>query len=1056
MPDDTSVGKQSTHLVGGPLQGTPADHAGEAAGRYRIVESHAHGGLGEVFLAHDTELHRSVALKEIRPELAGHADLRARFVLEAEITGGLEHPGIVPVYGLGAYADGRPFYAMRFIRGESLTAAIARLHDSQAERRDGSARILELRKLLGSFITVCNTVAYAHSRGVIHRDLKPDNIMLGAYGETLLVDWGLAKLVASPEDLAEHGGDAAASDWSTAAICPSAAVDSTPTEMGTAIGTLSYMSPEQAAGLIDQLGPASDIYSLGATLYVLLTGEVPFAVDATREEVMRAIIVGRFLGPRTRKAEIPRALEAICLKAMALDPLRRYASARTLAEDVEAWLADAPVRAWREPLRIRLGRWMRRHRTAVSGAGAALLVAMVCLLVGVILLTRANRREHDARDLAERREEEAQHNFRMARDAVDQYLTRVSQDPRLAAQDLEPLRRELLQTAREFYEQFVAQQPREPQLQAERAWACFRLAEITRQIGSGREAIELLEKAKDAFGTLSRQFPADAKYCSGVAKSRLELGLLRLDNGQTNEAATELQAARQVAEALTAGNPKVASYQMDLADIHQALARLYTADKQFAAAEAHYQRALEVHSRLAKGMPDEPQFQSALAGTRSNLGLLYQLCSRPQEAVLSLTAAREIQNRLVAKYPNNLQYQSDLATTCNNLAVLYGSLSGRLAEAEAEAAHKTALEVRKRLAEAHRYVIQYQGDLARSYNNLATLFCQHGRLAEAEKAYLAAREIHQQLSDEHPEVPEYQNDLAATLNNLGNLFSDVDRRQEAESAFRKAIEIRQRLAIRYPEHSDYQNDLAATYNNLATLLPQLGRLDEAEAAYQAALKIRRKLSERYRDVGDYRFDLGTTYANLGQLAKSRDHFEAAKQYCTQAIALLENDGKPRFENSLATHALRNAYWGCAEADDRLGLHAEALAAWDRAIALDPGEGRNMLRLGRAESLAEVGQHARAAAEVHDLLEPAQDFGPVLYRLAVIDAIAAAAAAKDASLSTAQRPQLQERYTAESVAILQKAQRAGYFDDPSHRKALHDDPRWEPFRSREDFRKAVGN
>ena len=162
--------------------------------RFRILRPHARGGLGEVFVARDEELNRDVALKEIRGEHADNKDSRGRFVLEAEITGGLEHPGIVPVYGLGQYADGRPYYAMRFIQGDSLKEAISAFHSEQNANASDSERSLQLRKLLGRFIDVCQAIGYAHSRGVLHRDLKPGNIMLGKYGETLVVDWGLAKV----------------------------------------------------------------------------------------------------------------------------------------------------------------------------------------------------------------------------------------------------------------------------------------------------------------------------------------------------------------------------------------------------------------------------------------------------------------------------------------------------------------------------------------------------------------------------------------------------------------------------------------------------------------------------------------------------------------------------------------------------------------------------------------------------------------------------------------------------------------------------------------------
>ena len=161
--------------------------------RFRVLRPHAQGGLGAVFVALDAELHREVALKQILEHHADNPVSRQRFLLEAEVTGGLEHPGIVPVYGLGTYQDGRPYYAMRFIRGDSLKDAIAAFHSDLGLKADAGRRSLELRQLLRRFLDVCNAIEYAHSRGVLHRDIKPANIVVGKHGETLVVDWGLAK-----------------------------------------------------------------------------------------------------------------------------------------------------------------------------------------------------------------------------------------------------------------------------------------------------------------------------------------------------------------------------------------------------------------------------------------------------------------------------------------------------------------------------------------------------------------------------------------------------------------------------------------------------------------------------------------------------------------------------------------------------------------------------------------------------------------------------------------------------------------------------------------------
>ncbi len=262
---------------------------GRAAGdgqRFRVLRPHARGGLGAVFVAIDAELNREVALKQILDHHADDAISRARFVLEAEITGGLEHPGIVPVYGLGASGDGRPYYAMRFIRGESLKEAIAAFHADPRMMDDPGRRTLALRELLRRFTDVCNAIGYAHTRGVIHRDIKPANVIVGKYGETLVVDWGLAKAIGKPEP-------GSPSDERT--LIPSSASGTAETLPGSALGTPAYMSPEQAAGDLDRLGPRSDVYSLGATLYCLLTGKAPFEGDDLGAVLRRPS--GRFPAP---------------------------------------------------------------------------------------------------------------------------------------------------------------------------------------------------------------------------------------------------------------------------------------------------------------------------------------------------------------------------------------------------------------------------------------------------------------------------------------------------------------------------------------------------------------------------------------------------------------------------------------------------------------------------------------------------------------------------------------------------------------------------------------
>src|SRR5262245_59564637 len=360
--------------------------------RFRILRPHARGGLGAVFVALDSELNREVALKQILDRHADDPGSRARFLLEAEVTGRLEHPGVVPVYGLGCDVGGRPFYAMRLVKGQSLKGAVEHFH-AAGGTGDPRRWNLGLRQLLSRFVAVCNVVAYAHSRGVIHRDLKPANILLGPYGETLVVDWGLAKVVGRGEAAARSGA-------AEATLEPGSGSGSSETLPGTALGTPAYMSPEQAEGRLERVGPKSDVYSLGATLYCLLTGKPP--IDETEVgEALRRVQRGEFPPPRAVRPSISPGLEAISLKALALKPEARYPSARALAGEIEHWLADEPVSVYREPITVRMTRWGRRHRTLATGLGVLLITTVVGLAIAATLIHREQLRTDEKRIEAE-------------------------------------------------------------------------------------------------------------------------------------------------------------------------------------------------------------------------------------------------------------------------------------------------------------------------------------------------------------------------------------------------------------------------------------------------------------------------------------------------------------------------------------------------------------------------------------------------------------------------------------------------------------------------------
>jgi serine/threonine protein kinase/FtsZ-binding cell division protein ZapB len=390
------------------------------AGRYRPLQLHACGGLGEVFTARDEELGREVALKRMRRLAASSPARSRRFQFEAEITGRLDHPGVVPVYGLGRDASGRLYYAMRFIRGQTLQQAIEQFHRIAPSGNDFGARAIAFQKLLRSFLAVCQTIGYAHSRNVIHRDLKPANIMLGNYGETLVVDWGLAKRL--DEQAAASGPTPETAEGAAPPVADQ-------TILGQVKGSPAYMSPEQAEGRTDAIGPRSDVYSLGATLYTILAGKPPFAEMAIHD-LLDAVRRGDFPAPRRVRSDVPPALEAVCLKAMRRHPADRYATALELAAEVEHWLADDPVSAWREPWTWRARRWLKRHRTLAT-SGLTTLLATLVLLAGFLVRLNAEKDKlavaNTALQAANENLEERNRQLKAAREEAEQNLRQALQ-----------------------------------------------------------------------------------------------------------------------------------------------------------------------------------------------------------------------------------------------------------------------------------------------------------------------------------------------------------------------------------------------------------------------------------------------------------------------------------------------------------------------------------------------------------------------------------------------------------------------------------------------------
>ena len=341
--------------------------------RFRKQKLHEQGGLGNVWLAEDAELDRDVVVKEIKSKYANSASHRARFARETKITGSLEHPGIVPVYGQGFSNDGSPFFAMQFIQGKNLRRSIKQFHaGTNAEKTSR-----EFNRLIQHFIDVCDTIEYAHNQGVIHRDIKPENIMVGQFGETYLIDWGLACNAASRSNEGLAAGGEVDCDQEQSELLSQA---------GQTIGSPAFMSPEQADGSLEKVTAAADVYGLGATLFSLLTGsENPNRV-VVDQKLPRFEQFGLHAQPHLKP------LLSVCHKAMATEPADRYSSVQKLREDVENFQLDKQVMAHEESVFERLSRWLRRNRTFLSAAVMTLaLVSLVSMFAAFWINSERNR-----------------------------------------------------------------------------------------------------------------------------------------------------------------------------------------------------------------------------------------------------------------------------------------------------------------------------------------------------------------------------------------------------------------------------------------------------------------------------------------------------------------------------------------------------------------------------------------------------------------------------------------------------------------------------------------
>jgi serine/threonine protein kinase len=701
------------------------ERAGTVIGPYKLLEQIGEGGFGVVFMAEQQQpVRRKVALKVLKPGMDTRQVI-ARFEAERQALALMDHPNISHVFDGGETATGRPYFVMELVRGIPITEFCDQNH-------------LPVRARLELLISVCQAVQHAHQKGIIHRDLKPTNVLVTLHDDKAVakvIDFGVAK--ATGQQLTEK---------------------TLFTNFAQMIGTPLYMSPEQAQMSGLDVDTRSDVYSLGMLLYELLTGTTPFDKERLKsmdyDEIRRMIREEEPPKPSTRISTLAQAattlsmqrksdpkrlsqlfrgeLDWIAMKCLEKDRNRRYETANALAMDLQRYLADEPVQACPPSAGYRLRKFARKYRTLLRIAGVIVVFLVLAAAVSTWQAVRATLAERRA--LAERDRAEA--SFQMARDAVDQLFTQVSQSPKLKAHAMEKFRKDLLQSASAFYERFIREQFDAPAVRHDLGLAHQRLAAIRRELGDYAAAEESSTKAIELLGELLQAQPDAGEYQRDLAAGYAGLALIYSDTARWDRSDSAYQQALAIQENQVGAHPEAAEYRYALAKTYGASGLVHYRAGRPENAATRYQQALAILSKLVEDHPLVPEYQSLRATTQINLGQLYLTRGSYEKAETALKEARSIYGRLVRGQPDvPPEYSQSLARS----SAILGHVYAVTAQPEkAEAAQQEALEIFEKLAKEHPDVQEHVYDVGRCYAALAQTADRRGRpdaaLARFDKA----------------------------------------------------------------------------------------------------------------------------------------------------------------------------------------------------------------------------------------------------------------------------------------------------------------------------------
>jgi serine/threonine-protein kinase len=856
---------------------------------YEILGVLGRGGMGVVYKARQINLNRLVALKMVSAGAHASPQQLARFHLEAEAVASLQHPNIVQIYEVSEH-NRCPYFSLEFMDGGSLEDRLG----GKPQPPRSAAQLVE---------TLARAMNCAHQRGVVHRDLKPANILLQ---DSLIA-----------EDAEERRGTAEAS-LPLRSSASSAVKDFTPkisdfglakrledptqTQSGAILGTPSYMAPEQAAGHVREIGPATDVYALGAVLYELLTGRPPFLAKTTLETLQE--VQSREPLPLARwHVKVPRDLEIICLKCLEKEPRKRYTSAEALADDLHRFLAAEPIRA--RPV----GPWERAAKWAKRRPALAILLLISGLSVLSLLAVSLT---YNA--LLQSALHSAEANSQRARRAVDKMLTVVAEEHLADKPHMEDKQKELLEEALAIYQECLNEKHDDPARQEETALAHKRMGEILHTLGKNDSAKDAYGQANVLLTRLVQKAPANPKYRQSLANSYNFLGEALRTSGHRADANEAYLQALRLQKELVVQFPGDLTYQQELSRTIYNCGILW-AETSPEAAEGFYRQAILTLERLVHQLPEVPACQQGLARSYLNLGAVLGNTRRLQEAKAANDKAILLLENLVKNFPTNRDYKLELAVCCNNLGY---SLTGTRQYVEAEKALRKAVHTLEGLTRDFPHMPKCRSELATAYNSLGLLLADTFRWPAARAAWSAARNLYEQLVAEYPDTPDYKAELGRVRGNLGwlsyhplsyesallgffassepqasvgNILSrlgwlEFERAELGRACLdlHEGIRLVEQLFKLDPDNSGYRNTLRIQYWNLADALSRLALY--ADAAHAA---------EDYYLAAGYRARL-VPLAEKDPQIPERERKAKAKKYAAAALAALKQALRSGFKD----------------------------------------------------------------------------------------------------------------------------------------------------------------